>query len=125
LALNTSGPRPAIDGTMAFSQLDLAPYFTSRALDQKFSLSRLITWPDWIEPAPTLLVEQVDADLRLSSELVTFGDHPLGRGAATISLEQGRLLADVAELELGSGARGSGQLSIDFAPAAPPIAIKA
>lgn len=126
LALKTMGPRPAIDGTMAFSRLDLAPYVTrSPVLEHKFSLSRLMSWPDWIEPSPTLLAEQVDADLRISSELVTFGAHTLGRGAATLSLEQGRLLADVAELELGSGARGSGQLSIDFAPSAPPIAVKA
>jgi hypothetical protein len=126
LALKTMGPRPAIDGTMAFSRLDLAPFVrNSPVSEHKFSLSRLITWPDWIEPAPLQLAEQVDADLRLSSDVVTFGAHRLGRGAAMLSLEQGRLLADVTELELGSGARGSGQLSIDFAPSAPPIAVKA
>lgn len=126
LALKIMEARPAIDGTMAFTRLDLAPYFAPRAApDSKLDLARFISWPDWIEPTPSLLAEEIDADLRLSADEVTLGTHQLGRGAATLTLNQGRLLADVTELEIGSGARGSGQLSVDFTPAEPPIAVKA
>lgn len=126
LALKIMGPRPAIDGTMAFSRLDLGSYFAHGAAPgKKRDLARMISWPDWIEPTPSLLAEEIDADVRLSADVVTLGTHQLGRGAATLTLNRGRLLADVTELELGSGARGQGQLNIDFTPAEPPIAVTA
>jgi len=128
LALKTSGQRPAIDGTLAFERLDLSPYFSlteTRDLVATFSLGRLLSWRDWTEPQPGALAEQVDADLRLSSDLVVVANGELGRGAATLALKAGMLLADVAEIDLGGGARCRGQLSVDFGTSVPLINLKA
>lgn len=128
LALKTSGPRPAIDGTLAFDRLDLTPYLRQPAPEERapaFSLARLLSWDDWTEPTPISLAEHVDADLRLSANVIVVDHEQLGRSAATVSLKASKLLADVAELDLGGGARGSGQVSIDFAPPSPVIGLKA
>ena len=126
MSLKTGGPRPALDGTLAFERLDLSPYLALRESEReaRFNLGRLLKWGEWTDVPTTALAGQIDADLRLSSELVTLGTQELGRGAATLSLKGGKLLADVAELELGNGARCVGQLGIDFMPVEPQFALK-
>src|SRR4029450_1012508 len=52
------------------------------------------------------LLRHVDADLRISAPKVAIKGYGLGRGAATITVRSGRLLADIAELELYSGKVG-------------------
>jgi AsmA protein len=113
LSVNFSAARPAVDGTLGLKTLDLTKYLgRGGASDQ--------------EPAPSLLalvsnanglqfplIESVDADLRISSDSVVVPGLTIGHSAATISLKGGKMLADIAELEIDDGTRGGGQLRID------------
>ncbi len=59
------------------------------------------------------LIQDVDADLRISSDSVVVPGVTIGHSAATISLKGGKMLADIAELEIDDGTKGGGQLRID------------
>lgn len=106
LSLRLDRPRPKIDGTLAFGQLDL----TALAREP------LLLAPDRSEQPGSLtlrrlvlpLVEEVDVDLRVSADSFVADELRTGRGALTLTLLDGRFNADVAELELfGGTASGS------------------
>ncbi len=107
LTLSFEGARPSFDGTLAFDDLNLTPYLvpetgngeTARGAGETSSLAM------W---------KSIDADIRISAERVTAHGEEFGRGAVTLSLENGRLLADMAELNLSSGGGGQGQISLDM-----------
>jgi AsmA protein len=103
LTLNLAGERPLIDATLAFSALDLTPY-AEGARSQSFVFDRqTASWSAFDLSFP--FIKHVDADLRLSASKVALKGHglALGRGAATIAVRSGKLLADIAELELHGG----------------------
>jgi AsmA protein len=92
-----------IDATLAFSALDLTPY-TEAARSHAFLFDRqAASWSAFDLSFPIL--RHVDADVRLSAPKVTIKSHGLvlGRGAATIAVRSGKLLADIAELEVHAG----------------------
>jgi uncharacterized protein involved in outer membrane biogenesis len=99
LALNHSGERPLIDATLAFGALDLTPYI--EAARTRPSVFEHAARAAFELSSPTL--KHVDADLRLSAPKVAFNGVVLGRGAATITVNSGRLLADIAELDVPAG----------------------
>jgi AsmA protein len=101
LALNLAGDRPLFDGTLAFSALDLTPYFEAvRARSFVFD-RQTASWSAFDLSFP--IIKHIDADLRLSAPKIVLKGYGFGRGAATISMRSGKLLADIAELELHSG----------------------
>jgi len=101
LALSMGGERPLIDATLAFSTLDVTPY-ADAARSQSFVFDRLTaSWSLFDLSFP--LIKHVDADVRVSAPKVTLKGYAFGRGAATITVRAGKLLADIAELELSSG----------------------
>jgi AsmA protein len=101
LALNLTGERPLFDGTLAFSALDLTPYFEAvRARSFLFD-RQTASWSTFDLTFP--IIKHIDADLRLSAPKIALKGYGFGRGAATISMRSGKLLADIAELELHSG----------------------
>jgi hypothetical protein len=101
LVLNFAGERPLIDATLAFHALDLSPY-AEAARSQSFLFDRqTATWSLFDLSFP--LIRHVDADLRVSAPKVTLKGFGLGRGAATIAVRSGKLLADIAELDLYGG----------------------
>lgn len=103
--LNLAGERPLIDATLAFQALDLTPY-ADAARAQSFLFDRqTATWSLFDLSFP--LVRHVDADLRISAPKVILKGYGLGRGAATIAVRSGKLLADIAELELFGGKLGA------------------
>ena len=102
-SLNLGGERPLIDATLAFHALDLTPY-AEAARSRSFLFDRhTSSWSAFDLSVP--IIKHVDADLRLSSPKVTLKSLglALGRGAATITVRSGKLLADIAELELYCG----------------------
>ena len=104
LVLHVGGDRPLIDATLAFNALDLTPYVEA-ARSQSFLFDRqTASWSAFDLSFP--LIRHVDADLRISAPKVAVKGHGLGRGAATITVRSGKLLADIAELELYSGKVG-------------------
>ena len=126
LSVNFTGARPAIEGTLGLKALDLS------------------TVP---AAAPTPMPEQrqpADHGDRGASGL-EFPAHPgrstptcaspptasslpaltIGRSAATVSLRGGKMLADIAELEIDDGTRGGGQIRIDMSGANPSYGVQA
>jgi AsmA protein len=103
LSLDLKGSRPLIDATLAFSALDLTPY-AEAARSQTFLFDRqTASWSAFDLSFP--LIRHFDADVRVSSPKVSLKSHglALGRGAATITVRSGKLLADIADLEVHGG----------------------
>jgi AsmA protein len=113
MMLKFAGERPSIEGTLAFQSFDLAPYVAS-ARPSAFSLAS--NWLSAIE-IPGLgsrsFLTQMDADIRLSANNVVNGSVRLGRTAASLSVKNGKLFGDVAELEFDQGGRGEAQFTAD------------
>lgn len=91
----TTGERPRIEGTLAFDRLLLDPYIAGGAFEKTPSSGR--SRSDWA------LLENFDADLRISAVEIATSALSLGRGGFTISAKQGVLAAEVGELELCGG----------------------
>ena len=111
LALNIAGERPLVDGTLAFNAIDLTPYREALRA-QSFVFERLTSsWSEFDLSFPIL--KYFDADLRVSAPKIAMSGFGFGRGAAAITVRSGKMIADIAELELPAGARASAQMAID------------
>lgn len=115
LALKLANQRAAIDGTLDFETLDVSPYLeepaqskSPAAFDLTYILPRHLTGT-----AQFPILQDIDADLRISAGKVVAKGMPFGKGAASLSLKSGVMLADLAELEVGKGGRCAGQLSVN------------
>ncbi len=118
LAISLGGARPRVEATLAFDALNLDPYRTKPAPSAvtppngqvlqtaaKSSQGKpLFDWP---------LLQQIDADLRLSATSVTIDNHELGGGAFTLSANHGVLNGEIGEVALCGGS-ASGQFSVDL-----------
>lgn len=116
LTLKTDGARPLISGTLAFNAIDLSWIASgSSSAELRFPWSLF-------EPGSPLkmLASALDLDVRMSASGVHAPSLSLGPVAATITLDSGKLLADVAEAELGGG-RGNGQISVDLTRSKPAV----
>jgi AsmA protein len=111
LVLNLAGVRPLIGATLAFNALDLTPY-AEAARSQSFLFDRQsATWSLFDLSFP--LIRYVDADLRISAPKVALKGFGLGSGAATIAVRSGKMLADIAELDLYGG-KASAQITANI-----------
>jgi AsmA protein len=113
LSVNFSGARPAVDGTLGLQALDLSKYVNTTGSSDGAPEKSLLSIVSAASGLEFPLIEIVDADLRLSSGSVILPGVSIGRSAATISLKGGKMIADIAELEIDDGTRGGGQLRID------------
>lgn len=126
LAVRLANHRAAVDGTLDFETLDIGPY-VEQAIDGTaggyFDLSRYL--PPQLKLRPVYpILEDIDADLRISAGRITAGGASFGKSAASLSLKNGTMLADLAELEMSGGGRGAGQLSIDASGTTPQYRLK-
>lgn len=125
ISFNWGGTRPSLDGTLAFKALELSNYLPAARPDaaKGFDLASLLKLrPESKSPFP--LVNQIDADLRVSSARVSLGSMSFGRGAASLSLKDGVLLADVAELEIGKDGRCGGQFGFQMEGQVPSYSLR-
>lgn len=124
LALVFGGERPALQGTLAFEDLNLSRYVAGAsrniAMANVFSMLPL---PD-LSRRRSLLTE-VDADLRISADSLSIGQSTLGRCGASISARNGRLFAEVAEIEFSQGGVGTGRVEVDTTSKGSPINMSA
>jgi AsmA protein len=126
LAAKLGDERPALEGTLAFTSFDIAPY---AAPAQSFSLSTAAT--DWLSSvgvpglASPSLLREVDADLRISATNVMNGTDRLGRCAASLNIKNGKLYGELAEMELDQGGSGGGQFTVDMSGAEPAYTVRA
>ncbi len=106
--------RPKIEGTLAFPNFDVAPYL---APTDASPLARASEWalglrmPGFAEAS---FIRATDADVRISTGNVVNGSTRLGRLAASVSVDNGKLYGELAEIELEQGGKGEGQLAIDM-----------
>ncbi|MBC7833424.1 MAG: AsmA family protein, partial [Hyphomicrobium sp.] len=123
LSVNFGGARPTVEATLGLKTLDLSRYLKSADPNAKASnlLARVRTASGLEVP----LIQAIDADFRISSDSVVLPDLNIGRSAATVSLRNGKLLADLAELEIDDGTRGGGQIRIDMSGANPVYSVQA
>jgi AsmA protein len=122
LALNLSGERPLVDGTLAFGALDLTPYVDA-ARSQSFVFDRpTASWSAFDLSFP--IIRAFDADVRLSAATVALKGWTPGRGAAaSVTVRAGKLLANIAEIELNNGT-ASAQISADTSALIPHYALR-
>lgn len=113
LAVKLGRERPSIEGTLAFPSFDIAPYATP---SRPYALALAADWISAIRipgiATPSFL-RDMDADIRLSAGNVMSGSDRLGRAAASLSVKNGTLYGEIAELELEQGGRGEGQFTVD------------
>ena len=111
MTIKHSEARLSVDGTLGF---------------QEFNLGRHLGGPKSSGGSagdePHVLTV-IDADLRLSAAKVHAPALELGRAAVSIALKQGRLQADIAEIEVERGSAG-GQLSLDLNEPSPRAGVK-
>lgn len=112
LSIEPAGERIGIDGTLDFAKLDLGTYlgadgggaapFGAVWLKAITGTSRGISF-----------IQSIDADLRISANDIVIGSRRLGRGAAALAMKDGRLNANIAEIELSEGGSGEGVVAVD------------
>lgn len=125
LSLKSGAERPIIEGTLAFPNFDVAPYLAPASTSP---LARASQWasglrmPGFAEPS---FIRATDADVRISTGNVMNGSTRLGRFAASISVQGGKLYGELAEIELEQGGKGEGQLAIDMTGAEPHYTLRA
>lgn len=113
LMVKLGAERPSVEGTLAFSTFNVAPY---AAPSRPYAIALATDWISSLRlpglASPSFL-RDMDADVRISAAVVTSGSDRLGRGAASFSIKDGKLYGEIAELELEQGGRGEGQITID------------
>lgn len=121
LSFMLSGARPNLEGTLAFSNLELAPYIRPLPASQPGLTENVLNWSRWMigDLSSGSLIRDLDADVRVSATSVTSNGAILGRGAATLTLKDSKLLADIAELELEQQGQGDARITVDLANTEP------
>jgi AsmA protein len=118
LMLSLKGTRPSIDGTLDFHRFDATNYIAAAAQNGTQD-EQAAAGGKHAPPLMTLF----DADIRVSATKVVVPFFETGRGAATVALKQGKLLADLAEIEIEGGSAG-GQVVYDLNSETPRLAFK-
>ena len=109
VTLTRTATRTAVEGTLAFKRLNLAPYVVSTMVE------RTLLAPIFAASKPPViasLLDNLDADLRISSDALVIPGIETGQGAVAITLKNGKLLAEVAELVIEDGVF-KGQLAVE------------
>lgn len=119
VTLTRVGKRTAVEGTLAFKRLNLTPYVTSTMVERTllapiFAASK--------PPTIASLLDSLDADLRISSDALVIPGIEVGQGAIAITMKNGKLLAEVAELAVEDGVF-KGQLTVERAGIEPRYAL--
>jgi len=124
ISLDTAGPT-LISSTLAFKTLDIAAY--GPIVDAKSNDPSPSIFQHWWHKFSNRLSRQsnkhINADIRLSAKTLSAGGYTFGPAAATISMKDGALSADIAEIALDVG-RAAGQISIDFNRYIPKLTVR-
>lgn len=121
LALTATGSRPRVEGTLAFDRLVLDPYLGNT--DQSESKQASPASAEGL-PFGGLLLQFIDADLRISAAAIDAGALKLGRGGFTVTAKKGVVASEVGELELCGGS-ADGRLNVDLTQAPPEVNVVA
>jgi len=117
LSVNFAGQRPAVEGTLGLKTLDLTQYL--KKADATARPASMLAAAREASGLEFPLIKAIDADFRISADSVALPETTIGRSAATVTLRDGKMLADVAEFEFDDGTRGGGQIRIDMSGETP------
>jgi len=118
LSFDFTSARPSAQATLAFDDLDIAP-FSGLAMD---ALTAARAQGERVLDFSAL--GQVDLDVRLSADRLLYGDDAIGRVAGSAALRAGRLDVALADMRLFD-ARVSASFSLDTGGPACEAAIRA
>jgi AsmA-like C-terminal region len=110
LQVSFNDNKPVLEGTLGFTTIDLSQHFV-------FGLgvpgSNLAPFADWATlPARLPWVSDIEADLRISADQLTYAGAPIGRAAGTLAIRRQNLLVDVSELDIAD-AQARVELNVD------------
>ncbi len=115
LAIDLSGARPSVTGTLVGNKLDLRPYTGSSTKGGGASgdAPKAKDSSGWSkEPIDASALKSFDAALTLSADQIFIRDLTIGKSQLAITVAGGVLTADVKQLALYSGA-GRGKVVLD------------
>lgn len=119
LALQFASPRPALEGTLALTNLHLSQYLPPSPSTGKEASVRAagknLTFP---------LLHHFDADLRLSASELKAKPISIGDTALTLTLKSGVLAAEFAIFDI-CGGKGSGRMELDAGKTRPRMQLTA
>ncbi len=127
LDVNLAGEKPRLSGRLDLSQMDLTPYLpepveaTDDAAAEVEAEAAVAEWSE--EPLDLSGLHAADAQFDLSVEGITARDVTIGRSALGLVLEDGRLEADLQELNLYDGF-GSGRVVLNARDERPSMALR-
>jgi len=131
LSIDTGRARPRLTGTLALDKLDANIYLASDAASPAGDADSAGTgstgggssegWSD--APIDLSGLRAIDADLKLSVDEILFQEIKVGKSALAVLLRNGKLTANLTELDLYEGA-GTGRLVLDGSSSTPAVAAK-
>jgi hypothetical protein len=111
VSLSRSATRPQVEATLAFDVLDLASFLPA----DKSGANVAGLAENWREISLEVpFADTLRADVRVSASPAALNGNHLGKAAMSVTVAEGKLLVDVAEIE-HPGGRTSGQVTIDAA----------
>ncbi len=122
--LNLSGARPAITGQLDVGTLNITPYAAASGAGEGAATSKTSTqgWPETeLDLSP---LNTVDMDLRLSASGLTYQGINIGKSVLRVTLNNGRLIADLTETSLYGGG-GAAQIIADMSGGTPKVGLSA
>lgn len=126
LALTFGNSRPSVAGTLAFDEIDVGPYLvgwtaasSSEAAVSGSSGRSLISHLKGARDLTLPLMGMINADVRMSAQTTVLGSWRAGRSAVSVSLRDGQLVANLADLVLGDGTTVMGDVIIEGSATAP------
>jgi len=122
MAIEISGPRPQIEGTLALQKLDLTRYFEPEDVPapSKESAGKKGKTQKPVEVDFPIL-HHINIDLRISTTQLIAGPLKLGQSAISFSLKSGKLMADLAVFEV---CEGNANARLEFDATVPDSAIR-
>ena len=121
LTVNTGGKVPSISGQLALDRLDINPYLGGGSGGGRATSGRAPAgWSD--VPISLSGLRSIGADLKFSTNSVSFQNIKTGKAALALTIKGGVLTANLSELALYEGS-GKASLTADGSGATPAIKI--
>lgn len=126
IIVRLGAPRPLVQATLALATLNLNPYLpppaSPRAQERAAEQAPAQGWS--AQPFDLSGLTTIDADVRLSANRIAARTLPLGGGALTVTLKDGMLTGQIAQLKAYDGEIGA-TLVIDGSRTTPLISLNA
>lgn len=129
LSLTYGDDRPRIEGTLAARHLNLEKIFVRPSTSSALAIVNAESWlaqlgvPSW--PGFSSFVSAIDADVRISARKLTGTGFDAASAAVALSLNDGKMLADIAEVEFYNGGTANLQFSFDASSASSKASLRA